>query len=237
MKDGKRLELQGEKIEGMKYRPLPDFPSEYSDELIELSEEEDEKEVCSSSKKKNYVTGLLFNREVHFKNPVAIPEMVFGNAAEFRELIRHYALKTRKSLKFVKNDKWKVRVKCVQEDCTFSVFCSSVGKSNDLAIKTMVEEHPCGNSMKIDMVKVKFLARKYINKIRRQPKKFLKNFIGDIYDDLIIEISVTTTWRAIKATGYLLYGNENQQFVRLWSYAKELLDTMPRSTVITKLHE
>ncbi|GAA0143658.1 hypothetical protein LIER_35784 [Lithospermum erythrorhizon] len=124
------------------------------------------------------------------------------------------------------NDKWRVRVKC-----------SHVGKSNDLAMKTIVEEHSCGNSIKIDMVKFKFLARKYINKIRRQPKISLKNFIGDIYDDLNIEISVTTTWRAIKAAGYMLYENENQQFARLWSYAKELLDTMSGSTVITKLHE
>ncbi|GAA0147788.1 hypothetical protein LIER_07404 [Lithospermum erythrorhizon] len=101
----------------------------------------------------------------------------------------------------------------------------------------MVEEHTCESSMKIDMVKVKFLARKYVNKIRRNPKISLNFFIGDIYDDLKVEINVSTAWRAIKAVGYLLYGNENQQFVRLWSYAKELLDTMPGSTVITKLDE
>ncbi|GAA0145576.1 hypothetical protein LIER_42870 [Lithospermum erythrorhizon] len=78
----------------------------------------------------------------------------------------------------------------------------------------MVEEHSCEISMKIDMVKLKFLVRKYINKIRRQSKIYLKNFIGDIYNDLNIEINVTIAWRAIKAAGYLLYGNENQQFAR-----------------------
>ncbi|GAA0142515.1 hypothetical protein LIER_03398 [Lithospermum erythrorhizon] len=34
-----------------------------------------------------------------------------------------------------------------------------------------------------------------------------------------------------------MFGNENQQFARLWSYAKEILDIMPGSTIITKLHE
>ncbi|GAA0146633.1 hypothetical protein LIER_42915 [Lithospermum erythrorhizon] len=101
----------------------------------------------------------------------------------------------------------------------------------------MVEEHTCGSSMMIDMVKVKFLARKYVNKIRRNPKISLKCFIGDIYDDLKVEISLSTAWRAIKAAGYLFYGNENQQFARLWSYAKALLDTMPGLIVITKLDE
>ncbi|GAA0187230.1 hypothetical protein LIER_34518 [Lithospermum erythrorhizon] len=141
--------------------------------------------------------------------------MVFGNVAEFRELIKHYALKTKKPLKFVKNDKWRVRLRCQAEGCGFTVFCSRLGKSNDLSIKSMVEGHTCGSSMKINMVKVKFMAKKYVNKIRRKPKISLKYFIGDIYDDLKVEISLSTTWRAIKAAGYLLYGNENQQFARL----------------------
>ncbi|GAA0148027.1 hypothetical protein LIER_07577 [Lithospermum erythrorhizon] len=39
------------------------------------------------------------------------------------------------------------------------------------------------------------------------------------------------------AAGYLMYGNENQKFARLWSYAKEMIDIIPGSTVIIKQEE
>ncbi|GAA0145796.1 hypothetical protein LIER_36193 [Lithospermum erythrorhizon] len=45
-----------------------------------------------------------------------------------------------------------------------------VGKSTELSIKTLVGNHTCCTSMKIPMVSVKWLARKYVNKVRRNPK-------------------------------------------------------------------
>ncbi|GAA0179089.1 hypothetical protein LIER_42197 [Lithospermum erythrorhizon] len=90
---------------------------EVSDELLELSGDEDEEQDqgCSSAKRKNTKTGLQYNKEVHLRHLILIPNMVFDSAAEFRELVRHYALQTKKPLKFVKNDKWRVRVKCTME--------------------------------------------------------------------------------------------------------------------------
>ncbi|GAA0147063.1 hypothetical protein LIER_06857 [Lithospermum erythrorhizon] len=43
--------------------------------------------------------------------------------------------------------------------------------------------------------------------------------------------------KAIKAAGYLIYGNEIEQFAKIQSYAYELLQTMPGSTVIIKMEE
>ncbi|GAA0147452.1 hypothetical protein LIER_36522 [Lithospermum erythrorhizon] len=100
----------------------------------------------------------------------------------------------------------------------------------------MVEEHLCGESTKNKMVSVKFLAKKYINKVQRTPTISSKSFIRDVFDELHIELTNRMAWRAIKAAGYMLYGNEIQQFTRLWSYANELLHVMPNSTVIIKQH-
>ncbi|KAG9149842.1 hypothetical protein Leryth_025102, partial [Lithospermum erythrorhizon] len=48
---------------------------------------------------------MEFNSERHLKNPILVPDMVFGCAEDFRKLIREYAVKTNKPLKFLKNDK------------------------------------------------------------------------------------------------------------------------------------
>ncbi|GAA0149295.1 hypothetical protein LIER_08512 [Lithospermum erythrorhizon] len=55
----------------------------------------------------------------------------------------------------------------------------------------------------------KWLARRYVNKVKICPKIALKNFIGDIFEDMKVEISTTTAWKAIKEAGYLMFGNEN----------------------------
>ncbi|GAA0146306.1 hypothetical protein LIER_06296 [Lithospermum erythrorhizon] len=149
-----------------------------------------------------------------------MPCTVFEILADFRDLIRAYPVKTNKPLKFIKTDKWRLRVRCLVEGCNFSFFCSRIGKSHNLSIKTMVEEHMCGESIKNKNVSVKWLAKTYVNKIRREPRKTLKSFIGDAFDDYHIEITKSMAWKAIKAAVYLLFGNEKQQFVRLWRAIK-----------------
>ncbi|GAA0150937.1 hypothetical protein LIER_37205 [Lithospermum erythrorhizon] len=122
--------------------PLPKDVFEHYDQLVELSGEEEE--VSSSSRKPKRSAGLEFNKAMHLKHPILVTGIIFGNASDFSSLIREYALRTKNPLKFVKNDRSRVRVKCLQEGCGFSIFCSKIGKTNDLAIKTLVEEHTCG---------------------------------------------------------------------------------------------
>ncbi|GAA0174368.1 hypothetical protein LIER_27771 [Lithospermum erythrorhizon] len=110
----------------------------------------------------------LFMREADdntgpiLKNIGHIPEELFETSDELRELsdeedesegelIRVYAVKTKKPLRFVKNNKWRQHVACTVEGCNFSVYCSRIGKTNDLSIKTMVEEYLCGETTKNKM--------------------------------------------------------------------------------------
>ncbi|GAA0155662.1 hypothetical protein LIER_13345 [Lithospermum erythrorhizon] len=166
-----------------------DGPIEYekevfqnSDELVEkdydYDVEDDDRATSVRKGKKNLVNApvvghVLYNKNIHLDNPILLPNMVFGSAAEFRELIRSYSVKTKKGLIFVKNDRWRQQVKCCDED-------------------------------------FKYLARKYVNKIRREPTTTISSFIGDVSNDINVEIIKTMAWRAIKAAGYLMYGDETQ---------------------------
>ncbi|GAA0158024.1 hypothetical protein LIER_15152 [Lithospermum erythrorhizon] len=148
--------------------PLLEAEYEDSDQLKELSEEEEEEGECSSTRKRKRTTtveGVLYNKEVHLRNPVLVPCMVFANVGEFRDLIRAYAVHTNKPLKFIKNDKLRLCVHCEIEDCNFSIFCSRIGKTSNLSIKTMI-----GESIRNRSVTINFLVRKYINRIRRTAK-------------------------------------------------------------------
>ncbi|GAA0159109.1 hypothetical protein LIER_15970 [Lithospermum erythrorhizon] len=149
---------------------IPTSPDFGITDQLELSENEEE---CQASNG----TPVHFNRVVHLKEPVILPRMVFSCATEFRELVREYALKTKKPMYFHKNDKWRLQVKCRVEDCNFTIWCSRVGKTNDLAIKTLVDHHICGDAGN-KMVTTKYLAHKYVNKIRRDPKLSVGSFFS-----------------------------------------------------------
>ncbi|GAA0169731.1 hypothetical protein LIER_40819 [Lithospermum erythrorhizon] len=53
------------------------------------------------------------------------------------------------------------------------------------------------------MMIVKFMAEKYVNKIRREPHLSIAES-----KDVEVEITPIMAWRAIKQAGYLMYGNE-----------------------------
>ncbi|GAA0161424.1 hypothetical protein LIER_39226 [Lithospermum erythrorhizon] len=90
-------------------------------------------------------------------------------------------------------------------------------------------------SFRKKLVKVNYLARKYINKVRRNPSISVANFIEDVKDDITVDISLNTSFWAIKVAGYLLFGNESQKFAKLSNFGHEILHAMPTSTVWTKL--
>ncbi|GAA0155316.1 hypothetical protein LIER_13073 [Lithospermum erythrorhizon] len=71
--------------------PIPECSFEHSNQLVELSEEETEGEAdvgFSLRRQKKKSGGLEYSSEAHLKNPVLVPNMVFGSAADFRQLVR-----------------------------------------------------------------------------------------------------------------------------------------------------
>ncbi|GAA0185710.1 hypothetical protein LIER_32998 [Lithospermum erythrorhizon] len=72
---------------------------------------EAEDEGCLTTRKKKPSKGVLFNRYVQLMNPVLTPTMIFGSAAEFRELIRVYAVKTKKPPRLVDEQENKMNIK------------------------------------------------------------------------------------------------------------------------------
>ncbi|GAA0168464.1 hypothetical protein LIER_23176 [Lithospermum erythrorhizon] len=123
---------------------------------------------------------IIFNKHKHLENPVLIPGMIFGTNDEFKRMIQSLSIQTQKPIKFTKNEKWRVRAECRVKGCPFVVLCSRYKSTNDLSIKTIKDVHTCGNATRNKMVSVKFLAHKYINKIRREPRIQLHVFMGQV---------------------------------------------------------
>ncbi|GAA0165821.1 hypothetical protein LIER_43732 [Lithospermum erythrorhizon] len=102
---------------------------------MSAEEDESEGELCSSARPWKGNVGIEFNNELHLKHLVFIPNMVFGSAQDFKKLIRGYTVRIQKPFKFVKNDKTRVRVKCLGEGFEFFVLCSQIRKSRTCPLR------------------------------------------------------------------------------------------------------
>ena len=204
-----------------------------------LGELEDFEEECEEDSPiaDNLRHHVIFNKKRHLADPVLIPDMVFGTSGEFKDFMRHYGIRTRRPVGFPTNESSRVGAMCKVKGCTFRVWCSRLPGTNNLTIKSIFDEHTCGNAVRNKLATVKYLAEKYVNKVRRNPKITLQDFIGTVQEDIGVEINTVHAWRAIKAAGQLLFGNEVAQFGKLWNYANELRDAMPGSTIIAQCHE
>ena len=66
--------------------------------------------------------------------------MTYENVAEVRESITKYCISRGVALKFVKNERNIIRVKC-QDQCSFVLLVSKDNSNPGLVVKTLVQDH------------------------------------------------------------------------------------------------
>lgn len=94
--------------------------------------------------------------------------MLFGSATEFRAAVREYAIKNGKNVKFVRNEKTRVRAVC-RDGCRWMIFAFSMQNQNILQVKTYRKEYNCGRCFRTGMRTLRG-CQKSMDSIRRNPK-------------------------------------------------------------------
>ena len=89
--------------------------------------------------------------------------MTFANAAKVRESITKYCISRGVALKFVKNERNKIRVKC-QDQCPFVLLVSKDNYNPRPVVKTLVLDHNCYRIFTNPRVSTTFLAQHYKTK-------------------------------------------------------------------------
>ena len=103
--------------------------------------------------------------------------------------MRYYGIRTHKPVGFPCNEPSRVQAVCKVKGCTFKVWASRLNPTNNLVIKSIYDDHTCGNALRNKLVTVKYLAERYVNKIRRNPKISLQDFVGTVQEDIGVEIN------------------------------------------------
>ena len=121
--------------------------------------------------------------------------MLFTSAKQFKEAIIEYAVKGGWGVKFVKNDKVRVRAKC-EPPCKFITYLAKLPKEMSWQLKTLNMEHTCTRSYKNPRCSANFLAKKLMKKVRRQPDIKLRDIQEVVHEKYVVNISTRKASRA-----------------------------------------
>ncbi|CAN6558228.1 unnamed protein product [Malus baccata var. baccata] len=146
-----------------------DIPYSGSDE----EEGEQNFNKLSKKRKRKLPSFKQWRRDTDLRNPEFRLGMQFANKAEVKEAIKEWAIINGREVKFVKDDKIRVRAKCVgnkKTKCPFTIFASIIDSDEPtFAIKTFCLDHHCGRVGKLKFANSNWLAEKFADKIKKNP--------------------------------------------------------------------
>ncbi|KAL0393122.1 UNVERIFIED_CONTAM: hypothetical protein Sradi_2535000 [Sesamum radiatum] len=113
----------------------------YGDENIVCSGDELPSDKESDGEGKND-TFLVFNPSCLFEPTFALG-MIFSNKKELREAIQSHAIKNKRNMKIVKNDKEILHAKYADNDCMWRIHACALKSECTFQIRDYVPNHTC----------------------------------------------------------------------------------------------
>ncbi|XP_057803236.1 uncharacterized protein LOC131018537 [Salvia miltiorrhiza] len=162
--------------------------------------------------------------------------MTFAGAKEARESINAYAVKFGYKLKFIKNEKTRIRVVCINDQsCPFLMHVSKDGDIEGLVIKTLVADHTCCKQREVPSASQTYLAKYFKEVLYRNPRFTSKDMQGHVKDHLKLHVSLHKCKRAKKEIICKLEGSYREEFNRLVAYCNIVKECMPGSKMELQL--
>ncbi|WVZ18264.1 hypothetical protein V8G54_005586 [Vigna mungo] len=172
----------------------------------DVEESEGEEDGGSSKSKTTFPTFSMPRSMDGYKWEVGT---FFAEKKEFMDAIQTYALSNGRNMKFIKNDKKRIIVKCLggKGKCNWYAYCAFRIDVNAWQLRKVVDTHSCSRDFNVKLMTSKWLSERMEKSVRENPS--MK--VMDIRD------KVTRKWNKT-----LYYGHE-------------LLKTNPGSTVQIKV--
>ncbi|KAL2237733.1 UNVERIFIED_CONTAM: hypothetical protein Sindi_0965000 [Sesamum indicum] len=173
----------------------------------------------------------LFNVDETY-NPTFEIGMLFSTKKECKKALQSHAIKSKRTLKFTKNDKRRIYAECGDADCQWKLHAIKVKDEETFQINLLQSHHSCPQIFDVKNMKSNWLKDRYLQKFKSDPKRNVKGWRVDVINELRVNVSKSQAYRAKKAALKEIEGAPEWQYSRLWDYAEEIRRTNPGSTVV-----
>ncbi|XP_058755786.1 uncharacterized protein LOC131629000 [Vicia villosa] len=154
----------------------------------------------------------------------------FTTKEDFKEAIVTYAVHSGRDLRFTKNDKIRVRVRC-KDGCEWESYCAKFPTEDSWQLRKVVDTHSCSREYHVKLLKTKWLSKRLQNSLKTNPRLKLKDIKEKVQKKWNVGVNKTKAIRARFAARDMVDGSFLGDYTRVYDYAHELLRSNPGSTV------
>jgi hypothetical protein len=154
----------------------------------------------------------------------------FSTREEFKKAISDFSVANNVDLKFIKNDKERVRVGC-KSGCPFVALLSKVPGEDTWQLRTLNDEHKCMPEYRVQRLNADWLGRKLVTSVRENPNIKVTDICSKAHEKWRAGVSRLKAYRARKKAIDLVDGSFKEQYKRLYDYGHEIIRSNPNSTL------
>ncbi|XP_058747066.1 uncharacterized protein LOC131620058 [Vicia villosa] len=136
----------------------------------------------------------------------------------------------KKDLKFMKNDKKRVRVRC-KDGCQWDLYCAKLPDEDSWQVRKIIDEHNCSREFNVKLLSTKWLSKRIHNSLKNNPRLKGKDIKDKALRKWNMGINKTKAIRARVAAGDKVDGSFLGDYTRIYDYCHELLRANPGSTI------
>ncbi|XP_025697386.1 uncharacterized protein [Arachis hypogaea] len=145
-------------------------------------------------------------------------------------MVKDSFIAERRELKWIKNDKERVRVGCKDEECPFLVHLSYNKTLQCYQVKTYVARDLGSNA-----ADQHWLSKKIEKRMATQPHMNTKEATEFLREEFLLCPHPKMVYRAVVEAGEKIMGNERDQYERSRDYCEQILKSNPGSTARLEL--
>ncbi|KAL0008520.1 hypothetical protein SO802_010022 [Lithocarpus litseifolius] len=158
-------------------------------------------------------------------------EMQLATKKDVMDAIKLYSIFKRVPVKFKKNDKIRVRLKCIDR-CPFELCCGKMKDEDTWIVKKLNPEHNCGRRLRNRFASSNWLRKHLVDDVRNDPNVNMSVIKDQVVNNFKIHINRYQASRAKGRAKELVHGTFTEQYAQLGDYCKELLRSNPGSTTL-----
>ncbi|XP_042017747.1 uncharacterized protein LOC121765609 [Salvia splendens] len=201
------------------------------DAVDELQDIQDLEDLEGLRKKGIKYTPFKLTNEV----PNWKPGDFFKDRDYFYQVIRQYAIMTRRPIHVAKNDGKRLRAICKGKSCEWYVYARKIEAHNntDFVVVNMQRDHAHTCSQVLDQrwLTSKWLAERYMEKIKANPHIPLAAIRQCVDEEFGLKVGRMKEYRARDSALEGIFGKAGLQYRRLFDYKAELERTHADSSV------
>ncbi|XP_014515653.1 uncharacterized protein LOC106773481 [Vigna radiata var. radiata] len=157
----------------------------------------------------------------------------FAEKQDFVDAIKTYAVKNGRNIKYLKNDKKRIRVKCMggKGECPWMTYCGYMETVKTWQLRTIVDNHSCSKEHKVRLLNAKWLSKRLEKIVRENLNVKGLKIREKINRKLNVGVSRCMAYRAKAIASEQVDGSFKDQFKRIYDYENEVLARNPGSTM------